>query len=52
MKHVCTTPKKQVLTALTLSFLLALFLLPIAAMAETPEEKGLAIVEEMDRRGQ
>ena len=52
MKQVFTRSKKHVLTALTLSFMLALFLLPIDATAETPEEKGLAIVQEMDRRGQ
>jgi len=52
MKQVFTTPKKQLLTALTLSLMLALFLLPVVATAETPEEKGLAIVQEMDRRGE
>jgi len=52
MKQLITKQKKQLLTTLTLSLMLSLFLLPIAASAETPEEKGLAIVEEMDRRGE
>ena len=52
MKHVFTASKKHLLTTLTLSLMLTLFLLPTVAIAETPEEKGLAIIEEMDRRGQ
>ena len=52
MKQFITKSQKQLLNTLTLSFMLSLFLLPIVASAETPEEKGLAIVQEMDRRGE
>jgi outer membrane lipoprotein-sorting protein len=51
MKHVFTKPMKQLIMTLTLSLMLSLLLLPIVATAETPEEKGLAIAQEMDRRG-
>ncbi len=41
---------KRLKLTLRVSLFLSLFLFPLAATGETPEEKGLAIAEEADRR--
>jgi hypothetical protein len=46
MKHLLKRLMRQFLTGMTLFSLLV----PLAATAETPEEKGLAIAQEADRR--